>query len=241
MLKFIRFFLLGIHFFLSSLFIVIIMLFRPLHPNNVKVAGKILGYPGRWILNLKMEIENPEHLESPMSVFVSNHQHTLDIFTFSTMVPDRTVTVGKKDLIFIPFFGLMYWITGNILLDRKNKKKAYGTLDKIKNHMLKKNASIWIMPEGTRSLDRGLMSFKRGPFVLAFSTERPIVPIIASSYHKTLDFNKWNPGKVIVKVLPAIDTKGKTHDDIPEFKEKLHEQMKIEIDKLDQRLLALSN
>ena len=47
--------------------------------------------------------------------------------TASNIVQPRTVTVGKS-LVWIPFFGPLYWLTGNLLIDRDNRAKAHGTI-----------------------------------------------------------------------------------------------------------------
>ena len=77
------------------------------------------------LLGLTVEVRIPESVKqlSPV-VYICNHQNSYDIFTVSNAVRPGTVSVGKKSLKWIPFFGQMYWLTGNILIDRKNKNKA---------------------------------------------------------------------------------------------------------------------
>jgi 1-acyl-sn-glycerol-3-phosphate acyltransferase len=59
-------------------------------------------------------------------------------------------------------FGLLYWLTGNLLIDRNNRAKAHGTIAQVVKHIQKRNISVWMFPEGTRSRGRGLLPFKTG-------------------------------------------------------------------------------
>ena len=68
--------------------------------------------------------------------------------------------------------------------------------------------SIWIWPEGTRSLDGKLIPFKKGFVHLALATGLPIVPVVLHGAHKvwpakTMEFY---PGEVRVEVLDSIKT-----------------------------------
>ncbi|WP_204271450.1 1-acyl-sn-glycerol-3-phosphate acyltransferase, partial [Citrobacter freundii] len=65
------------------------------------------------------------------SIYIGNHQNNFDMVTMSNAVQPNTVTVGKKSLVFIPFFGQLYWITGNILIDRGNRSKAHSTITQV--------------------------------------------------------------------------------------------------------------
>jgi 1-acyl-sn-glycerol-3-phosphate acyltransferase len=123
-------------------------------------------------------------------------------FIIAQMVPKRTVSIGKKVIRLFPIFGQLYWLSGNILINRKKKKSAKGVMSNAAQEMNRRNLSVWIMAEGTRSKGRGILPFKKGAFFTAIQAKRPIVPIAISQYHKTLDTSRWNSGKVIMQVLP---------------------------------------
>ena len=144
-----------------------------------------------------------------------------------------TVTVGKKSLVWIPFFGQLYWLTGNLLIDRNNRAKAHGTISQVVNQIKKKNLSIWMFPEGTRSRGRGLMPFKTGAFHAAISAGVPIVPICVSNTNGKVKLNRWSNGHVIVEMLPPVDTTGYTKDRLRELSEHCHKLMADKIAELD--------
>jgi 1-acyl-sn-glycerol-3-phosphate acyltransferase len=215
-----------------SLCSILFCLIRPFHRDNVHHTAKYLGKISK-ILGLEVEIRIPESTKNigPV-VYICNHQNSYDIFTVPAAVQLGTVSVGKKSLKWIPFFGQMYWLTGNILIDRKNKNKAMDTIDMTVNKIREKKLSVWLFPEGTRSYGRGLLPFKAGAFRTAAKAEVPIVPICASNTHKTIDLNRWDNGKMIVEFLPPVYLSNKNKDNIRTVINKTHSDMLVKIKEL---------
>lgn len=71
-----------------------------------------------------------------------------------------------------------------------------------------------------------MLPFKKGAFYLAIKSQLPITPIIYSHYH-FLDHKqeKFDPGEVIMTVLPPVSTVGMSLDQIPELMEKVRNMM----------------
>lgn len=132
-------------------------------------------------------------------IFVSNHQSTLDIPSIIRSVPVNLYFIAKKELKWIPFLGQYVWATGMIFIDRSNRKKAIESLQKA-GKLIKKGKSVLAFPEGTRSLDGKLRSFKKGPFMLAIQHEIEIVPIAIQDTYKVLASNTWRFTPHTVKV-----------------------------------------
>lgn len=237
MLIAIRLPLILVWFIFSTLCGIIVSFFRPFNPKNIKVTTDLLQY-GRFILGLKLELRNRESADSARPcVFISNHQDNLDIFPGAFCLPDQTVSIGKTDILWIPFFGLYYWLSGNILINRKNKKEAAKTIDIAAKAIREKNISVWIMPEGTRSKGRGLLPFKKGPFITAIKAGVPIVPIAWCNYISHLNLNKWHAGEILMEVLPPLPTKNLTLDDVTKLKDEAFEVMSSAILRLDNEVL----
>lgn len=233
MLYLIRLFLLFLYIGIVCFVGILIGLARPFNPKNVKMICEFLSF-GFPILGVKIIVHNKEILDQKGPfVFLSNHQHNFDIFPGSYLIPENTVSIGKKSIKFIPFFGQFYWLSGNILIDRSNKKNAFSTLDQTVKSIKEKNISVWIMPEGTRSNGRGLLPFKKGPFVTAIKAQIPLVPIIISSYVGKLNFNKWHAGTITVQVLPPINTNGLNVTEAGNLKDQTYDLMKSTLQKID--------
>ena len=154
---------------LVSIFGCIYCLFSPRNPKHVATFGHLFGGLAP-IFGLKVEKRIPAEAENYGNcIYIANHQNNYDMVTVSSAVMPRTVTVGKKSLVWIPFFGQLYWLTGNLLIDRNNRAKAHGTISQVVDQFKKKDISIWMFPEGTRSRGRGLMPFKTGAFHAAIA------------------------------------------------------------------------
>lgn len=239
MLALIRYILLGIWIAIVTTIGIVICFSRPRHPENLSDLCYLIQL-AKYFLGIDMRRRNDHYLkEGHPGVVISNHQSNFDIIPGAYIIPPKTYTIGKKSILYIPFFGLFYYLTGNILIDRHNKKKAFGTLDAAANAILKEDKSIWIMPEGTRSKGRGLLPFKKGPFVTAIKTQRPVTIIAWSNYVGKLDLNKPRAGVILTEVLPPIETTGLTLDDVNILKEKCYNQLKMTIQRLDLEVEAI--
>lgn len=234
MLYLIRIIVVFIFVCLSASIGILLCLVRPFNPYNLKWIARIMKY-GTHILGIEVDFRNAHNFVSHPSMIVSNHQENMDVFIGAYVLPEKTFTVGKKSILYIPFFGLFYWLSGNILINRNNKKSAYNTMDVVAEKMIKDKISIWILAEGTRSRGRGVLPFKKGAFISAIKAQVPIVPIAISSY-KSLNFNRFKSGKVIVEVMPAISTVGLTMDDVNDLKNKCQHLVSQKVNEIDLEL-----
>lgn len=235
MLTVLRLLLLGLFFIFSTAFLLVFLIVRPFRRNNVHIVAQIYGSFAR-ILGLRVEIRGEQNLEEEPVVYIGNHQNTWDIFTASNAVRRNTVSIGKKSLKWMPFFGQVYWLSGNILIDRANKSKAHGTIGQAAQKIRDKKLSVWIFPEGTRSRGRGLLKFKTGAFYTAFLAGVPISPVAISSTHNRIDLNRWDNGKVIIEYLPAMKIESDDKKYIREQAERAHAIMSEKINELDREL-----
>ena len=93
----------------------------------------------------------------------------MDIVIAAQIKLKNTVTLGKKEILYFPIFGQWYWLSGNILIKRERKSSIIRSMLRVNKTITKKNRSIVIMPEGTRSKGKGLAKFKTGAFRTAVS------------------------------------------------------------------------
>jgi 1-acyl-sn-glycerol-3-phosphate acyltransferase len=163
-------------------------------------------------------------------IIIANHQHSLDVPIFARMVPPRTITIGKKQVMYIPFFNIIFYATGNLLIDRKNLEQAKRVYQHASRMMREKGARFWLFPEGTRRYGIGVGPFKKGPFHLAIETGASLQPIVSSSYAGNVNLNHWKAGTVIIEVLPPIEVKGR---DVDAIIEEAHSVMKTAHERLN--------
>lgn len=236
MIAVVRLILLVVFFILSTLAGLLLCLLRPFHANNVAVVSHWYGWAS-WIFGIKVEVRKYQGADiGQPCVYIANHQNNLDLFTISSAVEPRTVTIGKKSLKYVPLFGQLYWLSGNILIDRNNKSKALNTMLAAAERIRRNNLSVWMFPEGTRSYGRGLLPFKMGAFHIAMEANVPLVPVCMSSTHGQFKLNRWNNGKVIVQLMAPQALPDKDQMNIRQFAEQLHQQMQTQIALLDSEL-----
>ncbi|PMJ37448.1 acyl-phosphate glycerol 3-phosphate acyltransferase [Vibrio cyclitrophicus] len=214
-------------------------LLSPRNPKHVFTFGRYFGRMSK-IFGMKLELRIPEDAYSRgQHVYVANHQNSWDLFTISSAVTPKVVTVGKKSLVWMPLFGQLYWLTGNILIDRANRSKAVGTIDQVVTSLKKSDVSVWMFPEGTRSRGRGLLPFKTGAFHAAIGAGLPIIPIVCSSTGG-VKLNRWNNGHVIVEMLPPISTEGYDKSNVRQLANLAREQMAAKLEELDKEVVELN-
>ena len=234
MLALIRIVFILFYFLVINLILIIVCLARPFHRDNVNFAGKLYSSVA-FFLGLKIELRIPPSVaQGGPFVFIANHQNSYDLLTICAAAQKGTVTVGKKSLKWIPVVGWVYWLSGNIMIDRKNSDKAQDTLNDTVKKIQNRKLSVWFFPEGTRSYGRGLLPFKSGAFRLAKACNEPIVTIAASNLHNKIKLNRWNNGTLLIEASePQLmdDSKG-TKAWVNYF----HRQMTEQITKLDAEL-----
>jgi 1-acyl-sn-glycerol-3-phosphate acyltransferase len=199
---------------------------RPFNPDNNRLLAIIVARTGRALLGMKRPIEGRENIPTDRPVVViANHQHNDDLFVVGDLMPPRTVTVGKSALVWTPFFGQVFWLGGNIILNRAHSHKAVAVMRTTSEAISRDRKSLWVFPEGTRSRGSGLQPFKKGAFHAAVSSGVPITMICVRQYQdKTIGWSgRREP--VAVKILPPVETAGMTTADIPELMARCHQQM----------------
>lgn len=181
-----RFIVLAIFWLLLCLGAVIVCLPKPFDKKYMFYVAKFVKLLLKPIYGFKRVVVQTETDNLPKTaVYISNHQATMDIVILAKAIQHNTVTVGKRQLAWIPVFGWMYWITGNILLNRKVAAKAFDTIKYVVKEIKENDLNVWLFPEGTRSYGRyELGEFKVGAFLTAIEAGVPIVPVVVSDLTK---------------------------------------------------------
>ncbi|KAL1409664.1 1-acylglycerol-3-phosphate O-acyltransferase [Vanrija albida] len=189
------------------------------------------------LMGLHFDVEGQEHLDGlltarngkPQSaVILGNHQSMLDILYLGRIFPRRTSIMAKKELKMTPILGQYMTLSGAVFIDRKNRKNAVATVEQAGASMKKNDVSIWIFPEGTRSLhpEPSMLPFKKGAFHLAVQAQVPVVPVVCENYYRLFDSKtRLDGGRLKIKILPPIPTVGLTADDVTSLVESTQKLM----------------
>ncbi|MFM9825253.1 lysophospholipid acyltransferase family protein [Flavobacterium sp.] len=182
-------------------------------------------------------IDKGQQLDKDKSyMIVANHTSMVDIMLMLVVINKPFVFVGKKELSKIPLFGFFYKRTC-ILVDRTSSRSKHSVFERAQKR-IDQGLSICIFPEGGVPDDESILldHFKDGAFRLAIEHQLPIVPIAFGDNKKRYSYTVFSgsPGLLRVKILPFIETEGKTLADKNSIKvqswKKIHEQL-VEFEK----------
>lgn len=191
---------------------VIMLLCLPSRIARVKVGnyfGKTVCRLMVWLSGCPVTVRGREHLDRHRpAIYVSNHTSIMDIFIAAWLAPVGTVGVAKKQVVYYPFFGQLYLLSGHLRIDRGNSATARASLARLGETVRDKRLSIFLWPEGTRSRDGHLLPFRKGLVHLAVQTGLPVVPFVLKGAQRAWVKHSLTlrPVPIEVEVLPAIDT-----------------------------------
>jgi len=182
---------------------------RSLRIRAGNVYGKIVGPLIFGLAGIRPVIHNKEGLSGSFpALYVCNHTSTADMWLGMWMCPYRGCGVAKKEIVFLPFFGQAFWLSGHLLLDRGNRARAMASMANVRGVVHKHGLGIWMWPEGTRSRDGRLRPLKKGFIHLAIATGLPVVPVVFHNADIHWPSKKFRtvPGDLHIDILPPIDT-----------------------------------
>jgi 1-acyl-sn-glycerol-3-phosphate acyltransferase len=145
-------------------------------------------------------------------VFVSNHQSMYDIPVLFATLPFQLRIIAKASMRRFPFLGWHLHWAGHVFVDREHPGPS--VLRRMRR-MADQGASLIVFPEGTRSRDGQVGTFKAGVFLLAIESGLSVVPISLSGSRQVMQKGRLMtcPGVVDVTVHAPIATDGLSRAD----------------------------
>ena len=148
-------------------------------------------------------------------IITSNHQSYFDIFILLACLDINFRFIAKKSLFKIPFLGQSMKRLGYIPIDRENLRNALKSVKK-STELLKNKTSILIFPEGTRSSDGKLSSFKKGGLNMFLKQGgMTVLPVVIKGTINILRKNSLtiHPGKTVeLRILKPLDAAAEKGD-----------------------------
>ena len=180
----IRSLIFNILFFLLST--IIGLLFFPVLMSkklSVKISSiwaKITLYMLKNICSIKINITGLENYSTKKVIFAVRHESVLETILFLAYFPNIKYIL-KKELLYIPFYGLFVWRCGHIIIDRRGRASSiFLMLKKIKDN-LSSIESVVIFPHGTRVQSKTHVNIKSGIYALYKNLNIPIIPVYMST------------------------------------------------------------
>lgn len=141
------------------------------------------GYAQKWakkllkISGIKVQATGLENIRRDETyIFVANHSSLFDIPVLQASIPNDFRIIYKKELERIPIFGYGLKKSPYIGIVREDPRKSMESIEQA-IEIIQKGASVLIFPEGTRTRDGSLGEPRRGAFLLATRSGKPIVPV----------------------------------------------------------------
>ena len=151
-------------------------------------------------LHIDVQADGLENVPEGPFVYCSNHQSLLDVLVLGSVLPGDYKWAAKRSLMKIPFLGWHLQLAGHVPVDRSSGSRAAAEVIGRFERVLKEGKPLLVFPEGTRSEDGILRSFKNGGFYAAVRAGVPVVPVALDRTHLLMQKHKLATGDGKVKV-----------------------------------------
>ena len=180
------------------------------------------------ILGMKVDVQGQDKIpDNGRFLLVCNHLSLLDVVVMVWKFRNRQLTfISKQENMEMFIVGKLMGKIQCLPLNRENDREALKTILKAIAIVKEDKASMGLFPEGTRSLDGKLHSFRSGGFKIA---QKANVPIVVCTLKGTSDLfinmkklKRTHVRLHLVDVIPAEEVKGAN---TVELGERIYEMM----------------
>ncbi len=166
-----------------------------------------------WAAGMRLKCQGRERLKEGQNyVFMANHVSNLDPPALIACLP-RIAGLAKHTIFRIPILGRAMLLTGFMPVVRGTSQAAAAAEAGIA--ALRAGRSLFVFPEGTRSISGEMGPFRRGSFVMALRAGVPIVPctIIGTRDVMKKGDPRIHTGEATVVIHEPIATAGLSEED----------------------------
>ncbi len=209
---------------LATLAVSVLVLCRgPARADSAVTDRMVRWWATVWLrtAGARVVVQGLEHI-SPATAYVvvSNHQSNLDPIVHLRALPLSLRVLAKRELFRIWLFGRAMRTIGMIAVDRASPD--FGQIDQAAARSLAAGHSLLVYPEGTTSPDNAIGEFKDGAFIIAVTSQVPVLPV---AIHGT--YRIWPPGRTAIHgggqvrmvIGHPLPTSCLTHHDIPRLRD----------------------
>ena len=167
----------------------------------------------------RFEIRGRENLPGqPPFIIVANHSSHLDAVVLASALSwrwrDQISPLAAGDYFFdsLPIAGFAAGILNALAIWRQRQHGRRHELEDLRDRLIKQSAIYIVFPEGTRSRDGQIHTFKPGFATLIAATHIPVIPCRLSGNYAALP-----PGRIFLRPRKIMMTVGRamTFEDIP--------------------------
>ncbi len=161
---------------------------------------------GLWLAGVRVQIDDVRHsARLRPAVFIFNHSSGLDPMLAGALLRRDVVAIAKSELRHNPLLGPLLGLAGTVFV-RRDQSEGVEAL-RAALPALRAGYAIAMAPEGTRSRDGALGSFRDGARWLAAEAKVALVPVIIHGSGNCLPAGGKliRPGTVTLQVLSPLD------------------------------------
>lgn len=185
--------------------------------------------PLLMVLNVELIVVGRENLpkRSQSALYLFNHSSFLDIPLLLAVAPH--VYFGAKSSLFaIPVFGLAMRLYGVLKIYRNKRGRTVAMYKEEASKRAQQGDSFALAPEGGRHYKKEELSdFKRGPFLLSFFAQIPVVPVVLVGAYQLLpkssiflNGGQWK-SKVQINILPSQPAEAYSEANLGQFRDEV--------------------
>ncbi len=162
-----------------------------------------------WLLEticgLKVEYRGIENVPPGAVLIAAKHQSFLETFALLKYAPDFAIIL-KKQLTYIPFFGLYLIVSRQIAIDRTRGRQALQQIIDASRVVFAAGRQVFIYPEGTRRPPGAPPKYKTGVTAIYAGAGVPCLPVALNTglYWRRRGFLR-RPGVAVIEYLPPIE------------------------------------
>lgn len=194
-----------------------------------------------WIMpSWRIKVEGRDKARKNATyIIVSNHQSQLDILVAFRLF-FHYKWVSKIEIFKVPLIGWNMTLNRYVRLKRGDRESIEQMMKDCEDR-LSEGSSVFFCPEGTRSADGVIKSFKMGAFQLAHKMKVPLLPIVISGTNKALpkySMNFHGQQKILIKVFDEIPYESFKDKSVEETAEMVRQFMIKKLAEMDRYTLG---
>lgn len=194
--------------------------------SDAKMRKAVRNWARRLLklAGVKVEISGMENIPQGPVVYVGNHQGNFDVPLMLAYLREPCGLLAKEELAKVPMIKTWMKLLHCVFVERGNPTQSVAALKEAAG-LLRQGYSMVIFPEGTRSRGDQVGPFKTGAFRVASMTGTPIVPLCIDGSYRVMEAHGFwiHPAKVRIKLLPPVQTKGLSREEIHALDERVRQ------------------
>lgn len=158
----------------------------------------------RLSCGIHSECRGGESLPQHQVIYASKHQSAWDTLMLWRIL-NRPQFILKRELYWIPIFGWYLWRSGQIAINRADRKEAMAIITTRMQEARRSGRPLVIFPEGTRGAVGAHTTYRGGVAKISHALGWPVIPVALNAGKFWPKRPIWKtPGTAVMEFLPLL-------------------------------------